>query len=199
MTAGKGIVHSEMINSDEPCKGLQLWVNLPKKHKMCEPKYQELKNAEIPQKSQDGVHVKVIAGESMGTISPVYTLTPTLYLEFKLDKGAKFNQPIPTEWNGFIYIIKGTGIFGDAQKETTATAHHTVILSKGHSVSFRNENSEQLQIILIAGQPINEPIVQHGPFVMNTDREIQQAISDFQNCRNGFENAKTWVSKNSKR
>lgn len=95
MTAGRGILHAEMPCSEEPAHGLQLWVNLKRSEKMVEPQYQELKSEEIPKPSKDGVTVAVISGEALGIKSKVYTRTPTLYLDFKLDQGAKHSQPIP--------------------------------------------------------------------------------------------------------
>lgn len=194
MTAGRGIVHSEMPYGDKTCVGLQLWVNLAKQNKMQEPKYQELKHEEIPQKSENGVHVKIIAGESMGVKSPVYTLTPTMYLDFKLEKGSHSSQTIPADWNCFVVVLKGSGIFGKGAKEKQCHVHHTIVLSKGDSISFRNIQDEELHFILIAGQPLNEPVAQHGPFVMNTQQEIQQTIDDYLGHKNGFENASTWMS-----
>ncbi|XP_063099054.1 pirin isoform X3 [Cavia porcellus] len=95
MTAGRGILHAEMPCSEEPAHGLQLWVNLRSSEKMVEPQYQELKSEQIPKPSKDGVTVAVISGEALGIKSKVYTRTPTLYLDFKLDQGAKHSQPIP--------------------------------------------------------------------------------------------------------
>jgi redox-sensitive bicupin YhaK (pirin superfamily) len=218
MTAGRGIVHSELPYDDQPCQGLQLWINLPAKHKMCEPTYQELKDAQIPRSSANGVHVKIIAGESMGIKSPVYTRTPSMYLDFKLDPGATFAQPVPVEWNAFVYILSGSGKFGPEGSQVEVNEKHTVVFGPGSGISFLNHRPQtQLHFVLIAGQPLNEPskflrffflnhlffkifyfknpklVVQHGPFVMNTEAEINQAFKDFQQGRNGFENAQSWL------
>lgn len=195
MTAGRGILHSELPYDANPAVGLQLWVNLPRKLKMCEPAYQELKASQVPHKSENGVHVKVIAGESMGVKSPVYTRTPTMYLDFKLDPQASFTQPIPAGWNAFIYIVNGSGKFGPVGKQVEVLEKHTILFGAGDAISFQNHKSNLLHFVLIAGQPLNEPIVQHGPFVMNTGEEINQAIDDFQSAQNGFENARTWRPK----
>ena len=141
MTAGRGIVHSELPYDDKPTQGLQLWVNLPKSLKMCEPAYQELKNAQIPKASKDGVTVKIIAGESMGIKSPVYTRTPTMYLDFKVDPNSSFSQPIPAGWNAFIYIISGSGKFGPENKQLEVQEKHTIIFGEGHSIVFKNNRS----------------------------------------------------------
>ncbi|XP_044793120.1 pirin isoform X2 [Bubalus bubalis] len=180
MTAGQGIVHAEMPCSEEPVHGLQLWVNLRSSQKMVKPRYQELKSDEIPKPSQDGVTVAVISGEALGIKSKIYTYTPTLYLDFKLDQGAKHVQSLP----------KGPD---DAQQKIEP--HHTAVLGEGDSVHMENKDPERSHFVLIAGEPLKEPVVQHGPFVMNTDEEISQAILDFRNAKNGFERAKTWKSK----
>ncbi|CAF1213840.1 unnamed protein product [Adineta steineri] len=199
MTAGRGILHSEMPGENcGECHGLQLWVNLSKKYKMVEPNYQELLDKDIPRTATpDGlIQVKIIAGESMSVKSPVYTRTPTMYLDFTLKPNSPvFTQEIPKGWNAFIYILNGQGEFGS--KKTEADAHHALILSQnGDGIDFRNTgNNSDCRFVLIAGQPLNEPVVQHGPFVMNTQEEIRQTMKDFQLCQNGFENARDWQSK----
>lgn len=158
MTAGRGVLHCEMPWGEEECHGLQLWVNLPRELKMVEPAYQELKDEQIPRAKQSGVEVKVIAGESMGVKSPVYTRTPTMYLDFKLERGSRFKQPVPAGWNAFVYVVEGEGWFGPESKRVTSRAHHTVVYdSKGDSVEFGNEKSDLLRFVLVAGKPLNEP------------------------------------------
>ena len=122
---------------------------------MIEPAYQELKDKDMPRASSNGVHVKVIAGESMGAKSPVYTRTPTIYLDFRVDANGQFAQPIPRGWNAFIYIISGQGLFGSQEKE--GKEHHTLLLSDGEHIQFKNIKAQQLRFVLIAGQPLNEP------------------------------------------
>ena len=158
MTAGRGIVHSEMPIGKESGHGLQLWINLAKEHKMVQPSYQELKDSEIPKKTENGVHVKIIAGESMSVKSPIYTRTPTMYLDFKLEKGASYTQAVPEGWNGFIFVLSGSGLFGAINKLVKGDAHYTLVLSPGDSVHFKNEQDQLLHFVLIAGKPLNEPI-----------------------------------------
>jgi redox-sensitive bicupin YhaK (pirin superfamily) len=191
-----GVVHCEMPIGNEPTRGLQLWVNLSKQYKMVEPHYQDLKDNQIPRASQNGVHVKVIAGTSMNITSPVYTRTPMMYLDFKVDRGGSYSQEIPRHWNGFIYILEGSGTFGPTNNPTKASKRQTVLLTKEDEdfITFRNDDLEQLHFVLIAGQPLNEPVVQHGPFVMNTQAEIEQTFQDYQLGRNGFESARNWRS-----
>uniref|UniRef100_A0A0D9ZFQ5 Pirin N-terminal domain-containing protein n=1 Tax=Oryza glumipatula TaxID=40148 RepID=A0A0D9ZFQ5_9ORYZ len=193
MTAGRGIVHSEMPAADGVQKGLQLWINLSSKDKMIEPRYQELMSKDISCAEKDGVEVKIIAGEAFGVRSPVYTRTPTMYMDFTMQPGSQLHQPIPEGWNAFVYIIDGEGVFG-REKASPAAAHHCLVLGPGDGLSVWNKSGEPLRFALVGGQPLNEPVVQHGPFVMNTRAEIQQAMEDYYYGRNGFEKARHWSS-----
>lgn len=199
MTAGRGIVHSEMPHGNEVGHGLQLWVNLAKENKMVEPEYQELLAKDVPMVEKDGIRVKVIAGESLGAKAKVRTRTPTSYLDFVLQKGAKLNQPVPSGWTSFAYILSGKAFFGSGDEVKEGEPHHTLVLSDGDFVEVENKNEEKCHFVLVSGKPLNEPVVQHGPFVMNTQEEIRQAITDFQMRRNGFEAAQSWKSKEGNR
>lgn len=195
MTAGRGIVHCEMPNGEGISHGLQLWVNLKKEDKMVEPKYQELLAKDIPSATKDGVTVKVIAGEAFGIKSKIYTRTPTYYLDFKMQKGTQLSQPIPEGWNSFVYILEGKALFGPKGNQQEGEPHYTITLKQdGNCLQVENKDSDLCHFVLLAGQPLNEPVVQHGPFVMNTQEEIRQAMQDYQMGRNGFEKARTWSS-----
>lgn len=186
MTAGRGIIHSEMP-AEAKNNGLQLWINLAANDKMIEPNYQELLSENIPSGEKDGVEVRVIAGESMGVNSPVYTRTPTMFLDFTMMPGTQVHQTIPELWNSFAYIIEGEGVFG-LQNSSPIVAHHIIVFTQGDGLSVWNNNSSKpLRFVLIGGQPLNEPIAQYGPFVMNTQSEIEKTIEDYQYGRNGFE------------
>jgi len=176
--------------NDKVSHGLQLWVNLAKKEKMSPPAYQELKKEDIPKVSKDGVTAIVIAGEALGVKSKVYTRTPTHYLHFKMEAKSTLHQPIPKDWNAFVYTLGGTGNYGGTKSEP----HHTLALNQGGDGLTVTATDSPLDFVLIAGQPLKEPIVQHGPFVMNTQEEIYQAVKDFQNGKNGFEKAPGWYS-----
>ncbi|GLJ21506.1 hypothetical protein SUGI_0397570 [Cryptomeria japonica] len=193
MTAGRGIVHCEMPASKGVHHGLQLWVNLSKKDKMIEPAYQELEDKDIPKVEKDGVRAIVIAGEALGIKSPVYTRTPTLFLDFTMKPGAVLHQEVPEGWNAFAYVLEGEAIFGNVDS-SAITAHHTVQLSAGNGLSVWNKSNNPCRFVLIGGRPLNEPVVQYGPFVMNAKDEIIQAIADYQHSRNGFERAINWHS-----
>ncbi|KAG0044451.1 hypothetical protein BGZ83_010332 [Gryganskiella cystojenkinii] len=195
MTAGRGIVHSEMpVKSQTRAHGLQLWINLPKEHKMCEPQYQELLDKEIKRANpEEGVEIKVIAGESHGISSQVYTRTPTMYLDIKMAKNKTVTQSIPASYTGFIYTLNGTIFVGDNAFE--GKAHHTLTFSEDGAETVKiTTKDEDAHFVLIAGEPLKEPIVQHGPFVMNSQEEIFDTFMDYQAGQNGFERAKNWRS-----
>lgn len=191
MTAGKGILHCEMPASKETAHGLQLWVNLSSKEKMIEPAYQDLLDKDIPRVTEGGVHAKVIAGQLLGVSSPVKTRTPTMYIDIKIEPNTTFVHAIPTEYNAFLYTIEGEALFGDA--DSHSGPHTTILLGKGDS--FKVQTLEKaVHFVLIAGKPLNEPVVQYGPFVMNSQEQIMEAMRDYQMARNGFENARKWQS-----
>ncbi|KAL0491980.1 pirin-like protein [Acrasis kona] len=192
MTAGSGIVHDEMP-SDEIMKnggtmeGFQLWVNLPKKHKMIKPKYQEKKASEIPVITpSEGVKVKVIAGTSNSTTAIITTHTPIMYLHFTLDVGKQFTQAIPAEFVSFAYVFRGVGKFGPQHRETKEGQMAVFEVGSDEGVvEFENTGTKPLEFLLLGGKPLNEPIARHGPFVMNTQDEIQQAFMDYYSGRFG--------------
>jgi len=194
MTAGRGILHSEMpVLGSGTVHGFQLWINLSKKDKMVEPAYQELKKSDYPHPSKDGVTAHVIAGESLGAKSPVYTRQPTSYIHFEMSPNSTLQQPIDKDWNSFIYTISGKAKYNGKSFEP----HHTLVLSKGQDTNGIEVNTEDspAEFLLISGKPTNEPVVQHGPFVMNTREEIYRTFQDFTEGRNGFEKAPQWQSK----
>jgi redox-sensitive bicupin YhaK (pirin superfamily) len=198
LTAGRGILHSEVpING---LHGLQLWVNLPKEHKFCAPAYQGADEPSIPRATSPSglVHVKVLAGESMGKKSDVFTRTPSFFFDFKVDQNGSFSQAVPAGWNVFAYVIEGSGLFGPEGGEREAKVHDAVVFEReaGEVVTFRNEKPQQLRFVLVGGKPLNEPVFKHGPYVMNTEAEAMQAVEDFQQGRNGFETAPTYKFSN---
>ena len=161
-----------------------------------EPRYQEIHNENIVEATREGVKVRVIAGEALGVKSPIYTKTPTMYLDFTLVPGSRIEQPIPTGWNAFVYVLEGDGgVFGSMKLMPTVTPHHLLLLGNGDGLEVWNKSSTKtLRFILVGGEPLNESVVQLGPFVMNTQEEIDQTVEDFENCTNGFERARHWKS-----
>lgn len=180
MTAGKGILHSE---TPEQVAGLmhgfQLWINLPAKNKLAKPTYQEVPSAQIPVLiSTEGHQVKVIAGDWLETTGPLYRPdTEPLYLDLQLQNDTPLFVPIPTEHNAFVYVVQGQPLVA----EQTVAPRRMAILSndeQANGVLLQGQAGDQL--LVLSGQPLGEPIVQWGPFVMNSRDEIEQAISDYQ-------------------
>ncbi len=210
MTAGRGVIHSEMPEQTEGVmEGFQLWVNLPAKRKMSEPGYRDFAGSEIPEQVTDnGVRVRVIAGTSCGIAGAISRPdTEPLFLDIHLPAGSEFSTDIPATHNAFIYVYRGAARVGDTQVESrrmgilSAGDSVTLSASNGHEKQARSPHPNPLpegektieslrdfhindtRLILIAGHPLNEPIAQYGPFVMNTQDEIHQALDDYRNGR----------------
>lgn len=185
MTAGKGILHSEMPEQEEGLlKGFQLWVNLPASAKMNEPAYQEFPEQNTPLELRDnGTQVRVIAGQTnQGTKGPVLNdYTEPTYMDISLPAHSEFEQTLPELHNAFLYIIEGEVSLSSTESSSemkTLQVKHLGVLSKGESVSLKS-GEQGARLLLIAGKPLNEPVARSGPFVMNTQAEILQAYSDF--------------------
>ena len=193
MTAGAGVVPSEMPESmftqtGGRLHGIQLWVNLPQRDKMMPPRYQQIPATHIPvaQTEDRSVTVGVIAGEALGAKAVIQTRTPITYLHFTLQPGATIIQPVPKEYNAFVYVLEGSGLFG-AEPAPGDDGQMVLFSQDGEDVAISNPADAQrpLDLLLIAGVPLNEPVVRYGPFVMNTEAEIIQAIDDYQEGRMG--------------
>jgi redox-sensitive bicupin YhaK (pirin superfamily) len=184
MTAGKGIVHSEMPEQESGLlKGFQLWVNLPAKDKMCEPSYQEFVANDIAtEQREDGGLVRVIAGATeKGTVGPVNRedIKP-VYMHVELPAGGVFEQSIKAGDNAFIFVIEGDISLGN--NASVLPPKHLGVLSEGDYVSIQAGTSTT-QFILVSGTPIKEPVARGGPFVMNTQAEVMQAFDDYRHNR----------------
>jgi len=187
MVAGRGIVHSEMPEQERGLmEGFQLWLNLPARDKMAPASYRDITPAAVPAYSlPDGVAVKVIAGESHGVRgAATRPVTEPTYLDIDLPAGATFWQPLPEAHNAFVYAFRGEALVGDSG--TPLPAGRMAILGGGAGVRL-SAGGVPARAILVAGKPLREPIVQHGPFVMNTVQEIRQAIVDYQSGAFGLE------------
>ena len=181
MTAGRGVIHSELPEQEEGrMEGFQLWLNLAGKDKMRAPWYRDIPSAEIPEFERDGVKVRVIAGESHGVSGAVQReTTEPVYLDLHLAPGARFEQQLPDTHNVFVYVYRGSLKFDTGctvPRERMAIFANTpgsdgVVLTAG---------DEPTRVILVAGKPLGENIAQYGPFVMNTQAELMQAVRDFQ-------------------
>jgi redox-sensitive bicupin YhaK (pirin superfamily) len=186
MTAGDGVVHSEMpaeqIRRDGGrVHGFQLWVNLPRADKRMRPRYQDVKAAEIPvgETEDKKARVKVIAGESLGKRAVIDTRIPITYLHFSLQPGARLTQAVAREHNALVYVLSGAAEVGGRVVRDGQLA----ILGEGESVELGA--SEPAELLLLAGKPIGEPVARYGPFVMNTREEIMEALADFRSGRMG--------------
>ena len=182
MTAGRGIVHSEMPQQEEGLmRGFQLWVNLPAADKMCAPRYQNIEPGDIPEvQGEGGVRIRVIAGEVDGTEGAVSGIAVApIYLDILLPEDTAHTQPVPVGHAALCYVFEGEVSIIAADGTAVDVPHHTLaILSDGDGVTMR-AGTEGGQALLIAGKPLNEPVVRYGPFVMNSREEIGQAIDDY--------------------
>jgi len=199
MTAARGILHSEVPGAREPAHGLQMWINLAAKDKMRPPEYQEIPREQVLKAEANGVRVIVVAGESLGKTSPVRTRTPCVFVHGIMPAGSTFHQPIPSDFTTFVYTLEGSASFSPGKP--AVDAHSTVTFSSGNDedgLVITTGQSSGASFVIVAARPIGEPIAQHGPFVMNTQQEIRQAMMDFQRSCNGFEGSQAWSSKNSR-
>lgn len=179
MTAGRGIIHSEMPEQQEGLlRGFQLWINLPARDKMSEPRYQEFAPSQIPTISPaDGVAIRVLAGSVGGVKGPVNAgATDPLYLDVTLAPGAGFSQAVRGADASFIYMFEGEAMVGNSPSHIVARSD-LAVLSEGETVRVHATNGPA-RFLLLAGRPLKEPIAKHGPFVMNTREEILQAFDD---------------------
>jgi quercetin 2,3-dioxygenase len=189
MTAGAGVVHSELpaerIRRDGGrVHGIQLWVNLPRADKMAPPRYQEIKADEIPvAEPAPGVRVRVVAGDVFGVRGPVETHSPIVYLHVTLEPGASLDVPVPDGQHAMAYVISGAGTFG-ADGDGKSVGEANLVLFGGTegavAVAAPPDATGPLDVLVIAGVPLREPVARYGPFVMNTRDELVQAFDDYQ-------------------
>ncbi|WP_269791350.1 pirin family protein [Stenotrophomonas sp. Iso1] len=181
MTAGRGLVHSEMPEQESGrMRGFQLWVNLPARDKMSEPRYQEFAPDQIPQVTPvEGVTVKVIAGQLGDVHGPiVQPATDPLYLDIAMTAGSRYVYPLPEGLSVFAYVFEGGVMLGDAANARSVVQHELAVLGDGQLEMLAGAGGARL--ILVGGRPLREPVARHGPFVMNTREELMQAFVDYQ-------------------
>jgi quercetin 2,3-dioxygenase len=190
MTAGRGLVHSEMPEQQEGrMRGFQLWLNLPAREKMTAPKYQEFGPERIPVATPArGVTVRVIAGKVNGTTGPIaQPATDPTYLDLALEPGATFTQSLSRDYAAFLYVFEGSLQVGAPPEASLLHAHELGVLGEGDEIRLEGVTAgaggKVARAILVAGRPLREPVVKYGPFVMNTREELQQAFEDFQRGR----------------
>jgi redox-sensitive bicupin YhaK (pirin superfamily) len=185
MTAGRGVIHSEMPEQEEGrMEGFQLWLNLAAKDKLRDAWYRDIPSAEIPVFVTDaGVTVRVIAGESNGVAGAMQRdTTEPLYVDVHLTPGSSFEQAIPAGHNAFLYVYRGEVAVGE-HRERVAERKMAVLANDAGANGVKLTACGDARVILIAGKPLNEPIVQYGPFVMNKREEIEQALADYRDGR----------------
>ncbi|MFJ1466703.1 pirin family protein [Massilia orientalis] len=181
MTAGRGVIHSEMPEQNEGLmEGFQLWLNLAAKDKMSAPWYRDIPAEAVPRFTLDsGATVQVIAGSSHGVAGAVQReVTEPLYLDIELPAGATFEQALPAGHNAFLYVFRGEVV---VEGKAVPQARMAILDNAKAADGVRIKASQPSRLLLIAGRPLNEPIAQYGPFVMNTQAEVFQAVEDFRN------------------
>ncbi|MCU1641160.1 MAG: pirin family protein [Nocardia sp.] len=195
MTAGSGILHDELpaeelVIAGGRFHGFQLWVNLPKTLKMTAPRYQDLKAGDLTLVSSHdgGALLRIIAGNIGGFEGPGSTHTPIAYAHASLSPGGQLETPWPQQFTAMVYVVSGSGTVGVERRPVTAG--QLVVLGRGDSLTVAADPQQEtrtgdMEVLLLGGQPIREPVVQHGPFVMNSRQEIIEAIEDFQAGRMG--------------
>jgi hypothetical protein len=189
MTAASGVLHKEYHEEEWSKKGgdfqmVQLWVNLPKKDKMSAPKYQAIKYENISryELEKNAGNIEVIAGEFKGAKGPASTFTPIHMLNAKLNKGGKAVFEFPAHYNTTLLVLEGDIVING--KEEAPTNHMALMANNGEA--FEIEASDEAVVLVLSGEPINEPIAAHGPFVMNTREELMEAFNDFNNGKFGY-------------
>lgn len=208
MSAARGVMHVELpashllLDEGDPrgppagvdaagiprmARGFQLWVSLGADDKLKAPAYEDRGTEDVPKSDRDGVWAAVVAGTAQGVTAPaVPTRTPIMFVHYRLRPGAHLRERVPAGWNAFAFVFGGALDFGGGP----VRANHAAVFAtaRGDGVEA-TAGADGAELVLLAGQPLGEPIVQHGPFVMNSRREIEQAFADFRSASNGFEGA----------
>jgi len=188
MTAGSGLVHSEMPTdafqrTGGPRHGFQIWVNLARADKTMAPRYKDVKRDTIPVvHPAEGVTARVLAGDVFGAEGPVHSVTPWIYVHVTLGPGARVEQPVPAGWTATAYVFGGAGRTGTRELRR---GDYAIFADDGETIALENAGAEPLEALLLSARPIREPMVRYGPFVMNSVEEIRQAFEDFRRGRFG--------------
>ncbi|KLT44574.1 RmlC-like cupin [Cutaneotrichosporon oleaginosum] len=206
MTAGRGVVHAEMplVDPEHPMDAvaLQLWLDLPAAKKMVKPSYKEKKAESLARATFEGGSVVVVSGESHGAVGPIRPIAGCWFLDYRLDAGGQAWQPIPAGWTAFVYVLDGVvAVGGTAGGDETGSkevgSQHVCVLSASageEGVCLRSRSKKGSRFVLVAGEPLDQPMVLQGPFVSTSRDGAAQALRDYQNGRNGFEKALGWRS-----
>jgi redox-sensitive bicupin YhaK (pirin superfamily) len=186
MTAGSGVIHSEkpsdaFLARGGRMHGFQLWVNLPRADKMTAPRYQDLRAEEIPTVERNGVRATVIAGDAFGAHGPAQTHVPITYVHVRVEPGATARIDVPRTANAFVYAFGGAGSVGRDRR--SLREREAAILAEGDVVEVNADAGQVFEALVLAGEPLREPVARYGPFVMNTKQEIVDAFDDYQSGR----------------
>ena len=180
MTAGRGIIHSEMPETTEGLVwGYQLWINLPAEHKFTDPRYQDIPPEQVPEVTGHGVKVRLITGDYGGQSGPAKTWISTLYFDIELEPGAVFTHSVPPNLSGFVHLYTGSLTAGPETESQEAQASQLLVLGEGDAVRLQG-GPEGAGCLLVAGERLDEPIARAGPFVLNTREQLEQAFRDYQ-------------------
>jgi redox-sensitive bicupin YhaK (pirin superfamily) len=187
MTAGMGIIHSERASHEflehgGTMEGIQLWVNLPKAHKMVQPNYQDIKGEDIPVLAQEGASLRVVAGTYKGITGPASTYTPILALQASVEAGGFLEIDVPESHNALAYVIDGE----IELNENWSYENETLLHFKNNGEGFAIRGKKRAEVLILTGVPIDEPLAQWGPYVMNTQTELLQAMRDYQMGKMGI-------------
>lgn len=184
MTAGRGVIHKETAPLGQQVHTLQLWINLKSNDKMTEPRYQNLQGHEMPLRQEKGTKVRVFSGVSGEAKASTKNHVPVTMVEMWLEPGASISQSLPGSYNGFVYILEGEGVFGTTHKtegkqKQVLWLGSTADAQAESEITIQATANSSLHLLLYAGEPVREPVVAYGPFVMNTQQQIMQAFSDY--------------------
>lgn len=181
MTAGSGLIHLEAPPEDSTVHTLQLWVNLPRANKMTPPRYQDITSEHVVVRREAGATYRVYSGNSGSAVSSTKNYAPVTMVEIQVEAGHSASQDLPADYTGFLYVLEGAGVFGSNQ--VTAGKGEVVLLAALPEQAGASEltftATERLRVVFYAGRPLHEPVVARGPFVMNTEEEIEQAYADY--------------------
>jgi redox-sensitive bicupin YhaK (pirin superfamily) len=187
MTAGRGLIHNEIPAEGDVVHSLQLWINLPASDKMAAPRYQDLVGANVPVRREPGAQIRVFSGASGGVAAPTKNYVPVTLVEFRLDPRAAVRQDLPADYNAFVVVLEGEGAIGEPAVKVVAG--DVAWLTRGDnpapSETIVVAGDRPMRALLYAGRPLHEPVVARGPFVMNTQAEIEQAYADYRAGRFG--------------
>lgn len=182
LTAGKGVIHREDPAPGEMVHSMQLWLNLPAANKMMEPRYQNFRGVSMPTRTEEGAVIRVFSGSSGSVTSSTQNVVPVTLLEITLEPGTTVKQDLQGSYNGFLYVLEGEGEFGN--EHTKGKQRQMLLLSRQEGIASSELEitaNTRLRVLLFAGEPLKEPIVARGPFVMNTEEQIWQAFEDYRN------------------